>query len=126
MILPIFIPMNVAEDVFDKKPSDKASYFYKNYSTVSLMLLVLKEMNSATFSEILAQCSNESVDADIEKIDAVKTDSYKFNKATKEVTGLDYGSISKLYKKWPFYSYIDKKILVKCARWETTINKMDL
>lgn len=118
--------MNAYEDVFDKKPSDKSSVFYKNYSTISLFIIMLKEMKSTTFKTILSECSDTNIESKILEIEKVKSDSYKFNKTTKAITDLDYGSISKLYKKWNSYNNKDKQIILKCAIWDKTINAMDL
>ena len=122
MIVPIFYPVGITEDVFNKKPSDKESIFYKNNQTIQMFIQILKELNSKKFDKIISECSKSNLIKISNEIDSNIDNNYRFTKNFKSLTGLDYVSISKVFNKWKFYSETDKIILIRCSIWEQTIN----
>ena len=122
MIVPIFYPVGITEDVFNKKPSDKESIFYKNNQTIQMFIQILKELNSKKFDKIISECSKSNLIKISKEIDSNIDNNYRFTKNFKSLTGLDYVSISKVFNKWKFYSETDKIILIRCSIWEQTIN----
>ena len=125
MIIPLYYPIPVNEDIFTKKPSDKGSLFYKNHQTIQMFIQLMKELKSSKFEEIITKCDKQKILKISNEIDSNIGDNFKFTRTVKELTGLDYDSISKVYKKWKFYSELDKVILIRCSVWERTINEFN-
>ena len=93
MIVPIFYPVGITEDVFYKKPSDKESIFYKNNQTIQMFIQILKEPNSKKFDKIISECSKSNLIKISNEIDSNIDNNYRFTKNFKSLTGLDYDSI---------------------------------
>ena len=125
MIIPLFYPIPFNEDIFTKKPSDKGSIFYKNNQTIQMFIQIMKEVNSKKFSEIISKCDKQKILNISKEIDSNVDNNFKFTKAVKSLIGLDYDGISKVFKKWKYYSELDKIILIRCSIWEQTINDYD-